>query len=142
VLEALDPPDRVDARVRPDLAFALRGSRDPEVDRRLAALDADDPQGAVRARAGFVLGEHGERFDPVLLERARSVARADLAGDDPDVAALSARLASVTVTDGHGHGATEHGARSTAQGRSTDSCLRCHGPRAAGAGRQGVSRVP
>lgn len=83
ILDALGPPAKAPAAVRPDLAFALRGSTDPKVDRRLVELYGDDADEKVRARAAFVLAEHSEQLDPVLVERARVTARADLARDDP-----------------------------------------------------------
>ena len=66
---------------RADLVFALRGSRDPRASETLARLyDADaDPQ--VRAQAGFVIGERGAEWPPLLLERARATARLDLSSD-------------------------------------------------------------
>ncbi|MEZ6186030.1 MAG: HEAT repeat domain-containing protein [Planctomycetota bacterium] len=76
-----DAPDRV----RPHLVFALRGSNEPRVVERFLALYADDRDPAVRAKAGFVLGERGPRLDPLLVERARATARADLRADDPEL---------------------------------------------------------
>jgi len=79
LLERLDGPP---SPARPLAAFALRGSRDRQVDARLARLYVEDPQPQARVQAAFVLAEHAERLDPLLVERARGAARLDLAGED------------------------------------------------------------
>lgn len=68
--------------VRPDVVFALRGSPEPRVNEAFVDLYDHDLDPEVRARAGFVVGERGERIAPHLLERARQTARQDLRAED------------------------------------------------------------
>lgn len=79
LLGRLDGPP---SPARPLAAFALRGSRAPQVDARLAQLYVEDRQPEARVQAAFVLAEHAERLDPLVVERARGAARLDLAGED------------------------------------------------------------
>lgn len=79
LLERLEGPP---SPARPLAAFALRGSRDPAVDARLARLYVEDAQPEARIQAAFVLAEHARRLDPLVVERARGAARLDLAGED------------------------------------------------------------
>ncbi|RMG14720.1 MAG: HEAT repeat domain-containing protein [Planctomycetota bacterium] len=71
-----------DPRVRPQLVFALRGSPRKDVEQAFVSLYTTDEDPAVRAQAAFVIGERGDRLDPLLLERARQQARDDLRADD------------------------------------------------------------
>lgn len=91
--------DSAPARVRPHLVFALRGSNEPRVVERFVALYAEDDDPAVRAKAGFVLGERGERLDPNLVERARRTARADLHADDPELVESAADVLGIPPQD-------------------------------------------
>ncbi|MBL4850233.1 MAG: hypothetical protein JKY65_32290, partial [Planctomycetes bacterium] len=68
---------------RPELVIALRGTREPRVGTALVDLYAADEDPRVRAKAAFVLGEGGEQWPPLLVERARVTARLDLESDDP-----------------------------------------------------------
>ena len=87
LLARLDGPP---SPARPLAVFALRGSRDPQVDARLAQLYVEDAQPEARVQAAFVLAEHARRLDPLLVERARGAARLDLAGEDPQLYPASA----------------------------------------------------
>ena len=83
-------------RARAAAVFALRGRRDlPRVQAELLRRYAEDPHPAVRARAGFVLGEAGAALPPEALARARSVARTDLLSDDPQLIESAADLLGV-----------------------------------------------
>lgn len=66
---------------RGDLVFALRGSRDPRASEALAEAYSTDSDPRVRAQAGFVIGERGAEWPPLLLERARRTARLDLSSE-------------------------------------------------------------
>lgn len=74
--------DGADARVRPHVVQALRGSAAPEVQQKFVDLYARDQDVAVRAQAAFVIGERGSRIPPLLRERAKQVARGELTSDD------------------------------------------------------------
>lgn len=92
----LEGLDGAGPHARPHAVFALRGRRtDPRVQEALLARYTDDAVPAVRAQAGFVLGEGGEQIDPALLERARQVARKDLRASDPHLIASAADVLGV-----------------------------------------------
>lgn len=71
------------SRSRPDLVFALRGTREPRVAATLVELYGVDEDLKVRAQAAYVLGEGGEDWPPLMVERARVTARLDLQSEDP-----------------------------------------------------------
>lgn len=86
-------------RARPHVAFALRGSKEPRVHDALVTAYGGDASPAVRAKAGFVLGERGTDLDPATLARARQVARADLRGQEPDLIDAAADVIGVPPLD-------------------------------------------
>ena len=75
-------PD-AEARGRPELVFALRGSREARVGAKLADLYSGDEDPKVRAQAAYVLSEGGEDWPPLAVEQARVTARMDLQSEDP-----------------------------------------------------------
>lgn len=75
-------PD-AEARGRPEMVFALRGSREARVGSTLADLYGKDEDPKVRAQAAYVLSEGGEDWPPLAVEQARVTARLDLQSEDP-----------------------------------------------------------
>jgi len=75
-------PD-AEARGRPEMVFALRGSREGRVGTTLADLYSGDEDPKVRAQAAYVLSEGGEDWPPLAVEQARVTARMDLQSEDP-----------------------------------------------------------
>lgn len=75
-------PD-AEARGRPEMVFALRGSREARVGSTLADLYGEDEDPKVRAQAAYVLAEGGEDWPPLAVEQARVTARLDLQSEDP-----------------------------------------------------------
>jgi hypothetical protein len=75
-------PD-AEARGRPEMVFALRGSREARVGATLADLYGEDEDPKVRAQAAYVLSEGGEDWPPLAVEQARVTARLDLQSEDP-----------------------------------------------------------